>query len=75
MNTGQEKFLIFILDNVEEENQAKARELLTEGFQRQEKGTFNKEYLDSFIPKMLKLIKEDRVEQVKGVMMEFKEKL
>lgn len=75
MNAGQEKFLTFILENVEEKNRENARKLMYEAFQRQERGTFNHEYLDSFIPKMLELIKENNVEQVKAVMLEFKQKL
>lgn len=75
MNAGQEKFLGFILGNVDESNQTEAKALLEESFAKQADGTFNQEYLATFIPKMLGLIKEDRVEQVKAVMMEFRSKL
>ena len=71
MNTGQEKFLNFIMLNVEEKNQDKAKELLTESFKRQNDGTFNKEYLITFIPRMLELIKPECVEQVKNIMINY----
>lgn len=68
MNKGQEKFLAFIMENVEEKNHAKAKELLNESFKKQEEGTFNKEYLISFIPRMLKLVKPESIELVKNIM-------
>lgn len=68
MNKGQEKFLAFIMENVEEKNRAEANELLNESFKKQEDGTFNKEYLISFIPRMLKLVKPESLELVKNIM-------
>jgi len=72
MNPGQEKFRDFILCNVEEENKDKAMELLNESFSKQDDGSFNAEYMQSFIPRMLSLIKSDKVEQVKAIMMQHK---
>ena len=68
MNKGQEKFFEFIMQNVEEKNQEKAKELLAESFGKQEEGTFNKEYMMTFIPRMLELIKPESVEMVKNIM-------
>lgn len=68
MNPGQEKFYQFIMMNVAEENQDKAKELLSESFGKQDDGTFDQEYMSSFIPKMLSLIKPENVEQVKNIM-------
>ena len=68
MNSGQEKFLNFIIERVELENQNKAKELLNESFAKQEDGTFNKEYMMSFIPRMLELIKPEFIEEVKNIM-------
>ncbi|WP_291665481.1 hypothetical protein [Clostridium sp.] len=39
---------------------------------KQKDGTFNKEYLMAFIPRMLELIKSESLEQVKSIMMNFK---
>lgn len=72
MNSGQEMFFNFIMQNVEEENKEKAKELLSESFKKQDDGTFNKEYMMSFIPRMLELIKPERVEEVKNIMMNHK---
>lgn len=68
MNKGQEKFLSFIMENVEEKNYDKAKALLSESFKKQEEGTFNKEYLMSFIPRMLELVKPENLELVKNIM-------
>lgn len=68
MNSGQEKFFNFIMERVDLENQDKAKELLSESFAKQNKGTFNKEYMMSFIPRMLKLIKPEFLDEVKNIM-------
>ena len=74
MNSGQEMFFNFIMQNVEEKNIEKAKELLSESFEKQDNGSFNKEYMMSFIPRMLELIKIERVEEVKNIMMNHKSK-
>ena len=45
---------------------------LTESFGKQDDGTFDKEYLAAFIPRMLELIKPESIEQVRNIMMNFK---
>lgn len=72
MNQGQEMFFNFIMENVAEENQEKAKALLNESFGKQDEGSFNQEYLMSFIPRMLELIKPESVEKVKTIMMNHK---
>lgn len=72
MNQGQVKFHAFIMQNVSEENQNKAEELLKESFAKQDDGTFNQEYMQSFIPRMLALVKPENMEQVKQIMMNHK---
>lgn len=68
MNNGQEKFFNFIMERVDLENQDKAKELLSESFAKQDEGTFNKEYMMNFIPRMLKLIKPEFLDEVKNIM-------
>ena len=68
MNSGQEKFFNFIMERVDLENQDKAKELLSESFAKQDEGTFNQEYMMSFIPRMLKLIKPEFLDEVKNIM-------
>jgi hypothetical protein len=72
MNKGQEMLFNFIMQNVEEKNQDKAKELLAESFGKQDDGTFNKEYMTAFIPRMLELVKPECVEQVKNIMVNHK---
>ena len=74
MNNGQEKFLNFILERVNAENIEKAKELLSESFAKQADGTFNKEYMMSFMPRMLKLIKPEFVEEIKNIMANYNHK-
>lgn len=68
MNSGQEKFFNFIMERVDVNNQEKAKELLSESFAKQNDGTFNKEYMMSFIPRMIALLKPECVEEVKNIM-------
>lgn len=72
MNEGQQKFLAFIMENIEPKNLLKAKKLLDEAFEKQKEGTFNQEYLMAFIPKMLELIKPESIEKVKAIMMNYK---
>lgn len=72
MNEGQQKFFDFIMDNAREECKLQAHGLLVDSFSRQADGTFNSEYLEEFIPKMLELIKPESIEQVKNIMMNYK---
>ncbi|MGL5316527.1 MAG: hypothetical protein ACRC92_24940 [Peptostreptococcaceae bacterium] len=68
MNQGQERFFNFIMERVHTDNKSKAKELLSESFAKQEEGTFNKEYMMNFIPRMLELIKPEYIEEVKNIM-------
>lgn len=71
MNQGQEKFLAFILERVQEDKVDEAKSLLSESFKRQQEGTFSHEYIIEFIPKMIALLKADKVEEVKVIMEQF----
>ncbi|MGL5870193.1 MAG: hypothetical protein ACRC1T_10625 [Clostridium chrysemydis] len=72
MNEGQKKFHDFIIQNVSLENKEKAEELLKESFKKQDEGTFNAEYMQSFMPRMLCLIKPESLELVKNIMINHK---
>ncbi|WP_228109260.1 hypothetical protein [Terrisporobacter petrolearius] len=72
MNSGQERFLNFIIARVKLENQDKAKDLLSESFARQSEGTFDKEYMKNFIPRMLELINPEFLEEVKDIMINHK---
>lgn len=71
MKEGQEKFYDFILEHTEEKNKQKEKNLMNESFKKQEHGTFDKDYIMQLIPKIISLIKEDAVEDVKKVMEQF----
>lgn len=71
MNQGQEKFLGFILERVQEDKVDEAKALLAESFKKQSEGTFSHEYIMEFIPKMIALLKADKVEEVKSIMEQF----
>lgn len=71
MNQGQEKFLAFILERVQEDKVDEAKSLLSESFKKQQEGTFSHEYIMEFIPKMIALLKADKVEEVKEIMEQF----
>ena len=68
MNQGQEKFLGFILERVQKDKVDEAKALLAESFNKQAEGTFSHEYIMEFIPKMIALLKADKVEEVKAIM-------
>ncbi|WP_291652761.1 hypothetical protein [Clostridium sp.] len=75
MNQGQEKFLGFILERVQEDKVDEAKELLAESFKKQSEGTFSHEYIMEFIPKMITLLKPENVEEVKSIMQQFAQNL
>ena len=64
--------LSYSLQNVSEENKYSAEVLLKESFAKQDNGTFDQEYMKFFIPRMISLIKPEKVEQVKQIMMNHK---
>ncbi len=75
MNPGQEKFFKFIMERVQEGKQGEAKELLNESFGKQTSGTFNAEYLKSFAPRMIALLKPECVSEVKNIMNQFSQNM
>jgi len=71
MNEGQEKFFGFIMGRVQDGKQDEAKKLLEENFTRQANGTFNSEYLNEVMPKIMALLKPECAEEVKNVMSQF----
>lgn len=71
MNQGQEKFLGFILNRVKEDKVDEAKALLAESFNKQSEGSFSHEYIMQFIPKMISLLKPEKIEEVKAIMEQF----
>ncbi|WP_370836253.1 hypothetical protein [Clostridium tertium] len=75
MHQGQEKFLGFVLERVQESKVDEAKALLAESFKKQSEGTFSHEYIIEFIPKMIALLKPEKVEEVKAIMQQFAQNL
>ncbi|WIG34042.1 hypothetical protein [Bacillus toyonensis] len=68
---GQERFLSYILERVQEGKEDAAREILTENFRKQNEGTFSQEDIQEFIPKMMSLLKPEKLEEVQAVVKQF----
>jgi len=75
MNEGQEKFLGYILERVQEDKIEEARALLTDSFRKQEEGTFAYEDALQLIPKMISLLKPEKVEEVQAVVKQFSQNM
>jgi hypothetical protein len=73
MNPGQEKFSGYILERVKEDKVEEAKALLADNFKKQAEGNFTHNDITQFIPKMIALLKPDKVEEVKAVMKQFAE--
>jgi hypothetical protein len=68
---GQEMFLSFILQRVQEGKEEVAREILLTNFKKQEEGTFSQEDIQEFVPKMISLIKPEKMEEIQAVVKQF----
>ncbi|WP_286907201.1 hypothetical protein [Clostridium sp. UBA1652] len=75
MNPRQEKFYEFILERVQEDKVENAKALLSDSFKKQEEGTFTQEEVVVFIPKMISLLKPEKVEEVKNIMKQFSQNI
>jgi len=71
MHKGQEKFFEFILERVKEDKREDAKALLAESFQKQADRTFTPEYLASFAPRMIEMLKPEHIEEVKAIMTQY----
>ncbi|QAA34165.1 hypothetical protein [Clostridium manihotivorum] len=71
MNNGQEKFLNFILERVQEDKLEEAKVMLLENFRKQDEDTFTQQDIMEFIPKMLAILKPEKIAEVQTVMNQF----
>ena len=71
---SQDMFLDFILQRIQEGKEEEAKEILLENFKKQAEGNFSLSEIQEFIPKMISLLKPDKLDEVKGVVMQFAEK-
>ncbi|MGG0238047.1 hypothetical protein [Bacillus rhizoplanae] len=68
---GQEMFLNFILQRVQEGKEEEAKAILTENFKKQNEGTFSKGDIEQFIPKMISILKPEKIEEIQAVVKQF----
>ena len=68
---GQEMFLNFILQRVQEGKEEEAKAILIENFKKQNEGTFSQDDIQEFLPKMISLLKPEKLEEIKAVVMQF----
>ncbi|AFQ44857.1 hypothetical protein [Desulfosporosinus meridiei] len=73
MNNGQEQFLSFILERVKDDRVEEAKELLVESFKKLTEGNFTQDDIMLFLPKMIALLKPEKLEEVQSVVMQFAE--
>ncbi|MEN0587304.1 hypothetical protein [Kurthia gibsonii] len=71
---GQEKFLQFILERVQEGKEEEARAILLENFKKQDEGTFSQQDIQEFVPKMLLLLKPEKLQEVQLIVQQFASK-
>lgn len=71
MNQGQEKFYEFILERVQEDKAEEAKVLLADSFKKQAEGNFTQEYALQLVPKMISLLKPEKVDEVQAIMKQF----
>ncbi|UNL83007.1 hypothetical protein [Priestia koreensis] len=68
---GQEMFLGFILQRVQEGKEDEAREILLENFKKQDEGNFSQEDIQAFVPKMMSLLKPEKLAEIQAVVQNF----
>ncbi|MEK5080617.1 hypothetical protein MKX73_16970 [Solibacillus sp. FSL W7-1436] len=67
----QEMFSNFILQRVKEDKMEEAKALLAENFKKQDEGTFTKEDVEQFVPKMLDYLKPEKIEEIRTIAKQF----
>lgn len=67
----QEMFSNFILQRVKEDKMEAAKALLAENFKKQDEGTFTKEDVEQFVPKMMEYLKPEKIEEIRTIAKQF----
>ncbi len=71
MNRGQELSVSYILERVKEDKVEEAKALFVQIFKKQVEGNFTQDDIEQFIPKMVSLLKLDKIEEVAEVMEQY----
>ena len=67
----QEMFSNFILQRVKDDKVEEAKALLAENFKKQDEGTFTKEDVEQFVPKMIDYLKPEKIEEIRAIANQF----
>lgn len=73
MNPGQEKFLNFILDRVDETQRDTVREYMEQNFKKQQEGMFGRKDIEETRTFLQDKVNPQYLEEVKTVMQQFAE--
>lgn len=71
MNSGQKRFYIYIKECTKHDELDDVVALLKESFQKQNNGTFDKEYLRKFNHTLIPKLKDDKVDEVTKLLHQF----
>ncbi len=71
LDTKQEQFLNYILKRVQDGKVDEAEKLVAHCFRKQLEGTFTREDIGEFIPKITMLLKPNHVDEVHDILQEF----
>lgn len=67
MNAGQKQFYDYIIERTQPEKLSDMKNLLEEGFLKQENGTFTSEYIAEYSSKMLSFLLHEYVDEVRAL--------
>ena len=71
MNPGQEQFLNFILERVDENQIEAVREYMRQNFKKQQEGTFGRKDIEDTGAFLRDKVKPEYLEEVKAIMQQF----
>jgi len=73
MDQGQEQIFNFILERVKDDKVDEAKVLLVENFKKLAEGNFTQDDMTVIIPKMMALLKPDKIMEIQTVIMQLAE--
>lgn len=72
---GQQKFYSFMMNCTKDEAKNEMSKLLESAFEKQKNGTFQSSDVEYMMEASKKLLKEDKVEEVMQIMVQFKSQM
>ncbi len=71
MNPGQKQFYEYILERAQAGKEEQVREVMEDNFRKQDEGSFGAQDAAASIPRILELLRPEKIEEVKAVMQQF----